>query len=75
MISGNAVQYLQTQAAELNNTKSAQTKRRAAVAAKIQSEPEDGTVLSEVEPWQQSLSAQAVSVITIERALGGAGGD
>ena len=45
------------------------------MAAKIQSEPEDGTVLSEVEPWQQSLSAQAVPVITIERALGGAGGD
>ena len=45
------------------------------MAAKNQSEPEDGAALSQVEPWQQSLSAQAVSVITIERALGGAGGD
>ena len=43
------------------------------MAAKIQSEPEDGTVLSEVEPWQQSLSAQTVSVITIEQALGARG--
>ena len=53
-----------TQAAEKNNnTQSAQTIRKAAVAAENPNEPEDDTALTEVQPWKQRQAVHAAAVL------------